>query len=139
MLKDASFGEKPVAYLDRIVDLCREKGIELILIKSPCLYPAWYEEWDRWLEDYAEKNGVEYINAIPRMEEMGIDLGTDTYDGGIHLNVYGAEKYTRWLGQHLMDRGLVEDQRQDPVLAARYGDMTWRYEQEKQRKRAENG
>ena len=139
VLKDASFGEKPVAYLDRIVDLCREKGIELILIKSPCLYPAWYEEWDRWLEDYAERNGVEYINAIPRMEEMGIDLKTDTYDGGIHLNVYGAEKYTRWLGQHLADRGLVQDQRLDPVVAARYDDLGRRYEQEKQRRGSTNG
>ena len=139
VLKDASFGEKPVAYLDRIVDLCREKGIELILIKSPCLYPAWYDEWDDWLEDYAERNGVEYINAIPRMEEMGIDLGTDTYDGGIHLNVYGAEKYTRWLGQHLADRGLVQDQRLDPVVAARYDDLGRRYEQEKQRRGSTNG
>ena len=131
MLKDASFGEKPVAYLDRIVDLCREKGIELILIKSPCLYPAWYEEWDRWLEDYAERNGVEYIDAIPRMEEMGIDLKTDTYDGGIHLNVYGAEKYTRWLGEKLRDLPFT-DNRLDPKTAAAYAAMTAAYEQQKQ-------
>ena len=70
---------------------------------------------------------------------MGIDLKTDTYDGGIHLNVYGAEKYTRWLGQHLCDRGLVEDQRQDPVVAARYDDLGRRYEQEKQRRGSTNG
>ena len=73
------------------------------------------------------------------MEEMGIDLSTDTYDGGIHLNVWGAEKYTRWLGAHLQDRGLVEDQRQDPVMAARYEDLSRRYEQEKQRKSEGNG
>ena len=139
VLKDPAFGEKPVAYLDRIAALCRERGIALILVKSPCLYPAWYDEWDDWLEDYAERKGVEYINAIPRMEEMGIDLKTDTYDGGIHLNVYGAEKYTRWLGQHLADRGLVQDQRQDPVVAARYDDLGRRYEQERQRRGSTNG
>jgi len=139
VLKDPVFGEKPAAYLDRITALCREKGIALILIKSPCLYPAWYGEWDDWLTDYADKNGVAYINAIPRMDEMGIDLATDTYDGGIHLNVYGAEKYTRWLGQHLCDRGLIEDQRLDPVEAARYDDLSRRYEQEKQRKGSTNG
>ena len=138
VLKEPGFGEKPVAYLDRIVALCREKGIELILVKSPCLYPAWYAEWDRWLEDYAQKNGVEYINAIPLMDEMGIDLNTDTYDGGIHLNVWGAEKYTRWLGAHLNEEGLLEDQRQDPVVAARYGDLARRYEQEKRLKGSEN-
>ena len=134
VLKDPDFGEKPVAYLDRIADLCAEKGVVLILVKSPSLYPAWYEEWDRWLEDYAAARGIEYINAIPLMDEMGIDLSTDTYDGGIHLNVFGAEKYTRWLGAYLYERGLLEDQRQDPVVAARYGDLLWRYEQEKRRR-----
>ena len=139
VLQDASFGEKPAEYLDRIAALCREKGIELILVKSPCLYPAWYDEWDEWLTDYAQRNGVEYINAIPLMDEMGIDLSTDTYDGGIHLNVWGAEKYTRWLGRHLQDRGLVEDQRYDPVAAARYDELTRRYEQEKRTKGSLNG
>ena len=139
VLDDPAFGEKPVAYLDRIVALCREKGIALILVKSPCLYPAWYAEWDDWLQAYAERNGVDYVNAIPLMEEMGIDLKTDTYDGGIHLNVYGAEKYTRWLGRYLSERGLIEDQRLDPVVAARYDDLGRRYEQEKQRKAEANG
>ena len=139
LLQDANFGEKPVAYLDRIVALCREKGIELILVKSPCLYPAWYEEWDAWLQDYADRNGAAYINAIPLMEDMGIDLNTDTYDGGIHLNVYGAEKYTRWLGAYLSERGLIEDMRLDPVAAARYSEMTERYEREKRTNGEANG
>ena len=95
--------------------------------------------YSRQQEEYAEKNGVEYINAIPRMDEMGIDLATDTYDGGIHLNVFGAEKYTRWLGARLRERGLIEDQRLDPVEAARYDDLSRRYEQEKQRKGSTNG
>ncbi len=138
-LREPGFGEKPVSYLDSIVALCKEKGIELILLKSPCLYPAWYEEWDEWLTDYAERNGITYRNAIPLMDEMGIDLATDTYDGGIHLNVDGAEKYTRWLGAFLQERGLIEDQRLDPVAAARYSELARRYEQEKQRKRSENG
>ena len=133
-LREAIFGDKPVEYLDKIVALCKEKGIELIMVKSPCLYPAWYDEWDAWLTDYAERNGVAYINAIPLMDQMGIDLTTDTYDGGIHLNVYGAEKYTRWLGAYLSERGLIEDQGLDPIAAARYSDLKERYEREKRTK-----
>ncbi len=138
-LQEPSFGDKPVEYLNRIVSLCREKDIALILVKSPCLYPAWYPEWDLWLADYAEQNRVEYINAIPLMEDMGIDLSTDTYDGGIHLNVYGAEKYTRWLGEHLKERGLIEDQRLDPVAAAQYSDLSERYAREKRAKAEVDG
>ncbi len=138
VLSSPDFGEKPLDYLNRIVTLCREKGIELILIKSPCLYPAWYDEWDAWLTAYAREQDVTYINAIPLMDDMGIDLSRDTYDGGIHLNVFGAEKYTRWLGAYLMERGLGEDQRLDPLAAARYFDLTRRYDQEKQRKTEAN-
>ena len=130
-LTDPAFGEKPRAYLDRIVALCREKGIALILVKSPSLYPAWYEEWDQWLAAYAREQGVAYLNAIPYMEEMGIDLDEDTYDGGIHLNVYGVEKFTRWFGNWLTERVELEDQRTDLVIASRYGALATRYERQK--------
>ena len=42
-----------------------------------------------------------YLNFIPLAEEIGIDWSTDTYDGGVHLNVYGAEKLTRYFGEYL--------------------------------------
>ena len=138
LLKNPAFGEKPVAYLNRIVELCREKGIELILVKSPCLYPAWYEAWDEWLEAYAREQGVTYLNAIPHVEEMGIDLNTDTYDGGIHLNVFGAEKYTRWFARTALLRLGLADQRQNEAAAAPYAALAARYEQEK-RAKAEDG
>jgi len=131
LLRDPAFKEKPVAYLDRIVDLCREKGIGLVLVKSPCLYPAWYAEWDEWLERYAAERGVLYLNAIPFMEEMGLDMSTDTYDGGIHLNVFGAEKYTRWFGAWLSERVDLRDERNDLVTASRYGALISRYERQK--------
>jgi hypothetical protein len=65
------------------------------------------------------------------MEEMGIDLDEDTYDGGIHLNVYGVEKFTRWFGNWLTERVELEDQRTDLVIASRYGALATRYERQK--------
>ena len=131
VLLSPNFGERPLLYLNKIRDLCQQKGIALILVKSPCLYPAWYPQWDAFLEDYAQKNGLSYLNAIPYMDEMSIDLSTDTYDGGLHLNVYGAEKYTRWLGEKLRDLPFT-DNRLDPKTAAAYAAMTAAYEQQKQ-------
>ena len=40
-------------------------------------------------------------NGIDYAEEMGLDMTTDTYDKGVHLNVYGAEKCSRFLGEIL--------------------------------------
>lgn len=92
-----------LAYLDRILTLCRESRVELILVKAPISswrYP-WYAEWDREIESFADENGLEYYNLIKYGEEIGIDLSCDSYDGGIHLNVYGAEKTSRFFGKLL--------------------------------------
>ena len=49
---------------------------------------------------------------------MGIDWTTDTYDAGAHLNVYGAEKLTRYFGRMLSEDFGVPDRRSDTELCA---------------------
>ena len=90
-------------YLDKMAELCRSKGTELILVKSPSLYPHWYDEWDAQITEYAQKNGLRYYNFLEASDEIGIDMQTDTYDMGMHLNVFGAEKYTDYLGGILQE------------------------------------
>lgn len=46
ILGDYSFGENAWMYLDKMVALCEENDVELVLIKAPSLYPVWYDEWD---------------------------------------------------------------------------------------------
>ena len=100
-LADYALPEISYYYLDKMVKLCKENNIELILMKAPVLYPYWYKEWDEQIKDYAKKNELRYINFLDIADEVGIDYNTDTYDGGLHLNVYGAEKMSRYLGKIL--------------------------------------
>lgn len=121
-------------YLDKMAELCRSKGTELILVKSPSLYPHWYDEWDAQITEYAQKNGLRYYNFLEASDEIGIDMQTDTYDMGMHLNVFGAEKYTDYLGGILQEefgsRGLF-DHTGDEALADIWEEKRERYEQEK--------
>ena len=90
-------------YLRKITAVCQENGVELILVKTPISswrYP-WSDEWDKEISDYAAKNGIAYYNLIKESEKIGIDMTTDTYDGGFHLNVYCAEKTTIYFGEIL--------------------------------------
>lgn len=100
-MADYTFGDTAYEYLDKITALCKEKGVQLILIKAPSLYPYWYDEWEVQMETYAEENNLVYINFLELTEECGLDFTTDTYDGGLHLNLSGAEKITKWLGEYL--------------------------------------
>ncbi len=115
-LADYSFGENASNYLDRMTKLCKENGIELLLIKSPSVYPYWYEEWDQQMVDYAKNNGLTYINFLPAAQAMGIDYNKDTFDGGLHLNLSGAEKFTDYLGKILSGEFGLADHRSDEKL-----------------------
>jgi len=105
-LSDYTLPASAMEYLDRMRTLCEKNGTELILIKSPTNSWGywWYDEWDDQIVDYAAKNDISYYNFIPACEEIGIDWQTDTYDRGVHLNVYGAEKMTRYFGALLCEK-----------------------------------
>ncbi len=127
ILADYSFGDNAYAYLDKMTALCKEKGIRLILMKAPSLYPYWYPEWDEQMKEYAEKNGLEYINFLDLGDETGIDYSTDTYDAGMHLNLWGAEKLTKWLGEYLSASGL-SDRRSETALSEAWSEKIRFYE-----------
>lgn len=100
-LPNYQFGENSYRYLDRITKLCKENGIQLILMKSPSIYPYWYKEWDEQMVQYAKENNLTYINFLEHSDEMGLDFSKDTYDGGLHLNLSGAEKFSDYFGRYL--------------------------------------
>ncbi len=119
-LADYTLPETSMEYLDKMRALCAEKGVELILIKAPTndWKYYWYDEWETQIVEYASANGLAYYNFIPLAEEIGIDWQTDTYDVGVHLNVFGAEKLTSYFGNILAERHGLTDRRGDATLSA---------------------
>jgi hypothetical protein len=115
-LGDYQFGENAYYYLDSMTKLCKENNIKLVLIKSPALYPYWYDEWDVQMEQYAKEHELMYINFLKLTDETGIDYNKDTYDGGLHLNVSGAEKLSDYFGNILKNTYKIEDRRKDEKL-----------------------
>lgn len=119
-LIDTALPARAMEYLDKMVALCKEKGVELILVKAPTnsYEYYWYEEYDAQIVDYAEKNSLAYYSMIGKDEEIGLDWSKDTYDAGLHLNVYGAEKVTSYFGKILAENHGLTDHRSDSELSA---------------------
>lgn len=114
MLADYSFGDNSYYYLEKMVRLCKENDIELILMKSPSVYPYWYPEWNRQMVDFAKDNDLAYINFLEIAEDkIGIEYDKDTFDGGLHLNLSGAEKFSEYLGEILSNDYNLPDHRND--------------------------
>lgn len=128
ILPDYEFGENSYYYLDKITKICKDNDVELILIKSPSVYPYWYEEWDEQMVDYADKNDLTYINFLEVADEMGIDYETDTFDAGLHLNLSGAEKFTSYFGEILSKDFALENRKDDTKLASAWNEKVEHYE-----------
>ena len=97
------FNKENIEWLDKILKLCEKNNIELILVKAPSVYPYWYSEYDEEMVTYAKKNGINYYNLVDKAEEIGIDYSTDTYDGGLHLNLAGSIKNSLYFGKILKE------------------------------------
>ena len=102
-----------------------------MLVKAPSLSPVWWPEWDAQIEDYAAKYELTYWNFLDYQEEIGIDWSVDTYDTGLHLNVYGAEKMSSYFGQLLVDTFQLPDRRSDSELSNLWAEKVETYNERK--------
>ena len=127
-LSNYEFGEICWDYLEKMRLLCGENGTELILIKAPSVYPYWYDEYDAQIQEYADANGLKFYNFLDYVEEIGIDYNTDTYDGGLHMNLAGATKLTHFFADILAEEYGMADHREDPEIAPSYDEKLKLYD-----------
>ena len=124
---DYTFGDKAYYYLNRMVELCKANGIELVLVKAPALFPHWHDGWNVQMVDFAQKHNLLYINLLEYIDEIGLDFSTDTFNAGLHLNVFGAEKVSRFFGRVLTENFLLNDYRSDPEAVRVWNELAELY------------
>lgn len=132
-LADYTLPEVGFEYLEKMRALCEEKGVEFILIKAPTnnWKYYWYDEWEEQIVAWANEKNVDYYNFIPLDGEIGIDWSTDTYDGGVHLNVFGAEKLTSYFGDILVQKYGLSDRRGEAELDTLWAEKLAIYQKER--------
>ena len=89
-----------MTYLNKIVELCAEEDIQLILVTPPFTLgflqaTGHYEDFSRFISSYASEKGLEYLDFNKLVDSPFVDeeLFTDTS----HLNYMGAELFTTLL------------------------------------------
>jgi hypothetical protein len=98
-------------YLQKIIDLCKEKNIDIILTYIPYSMPEVEMEVANWGYVCAENNDIPYLNFV--YEDLEINYATDCMDESHHLNTSGAKKVTDYLGKYLVENYDIEDKRND--------------------------
>lgn len=96
-------------YLEKIKDIAKKNDAEILLISLPTP-KVWTKLKSENVEKWAEENQCLFVD-FNYMEELGINWKKDTSDKGDHLNLYGANKVTSYLGEYLSQNYNLKDHR----------------------------
>ena len=120
VLDNYNFNESNMEYLKKIMKLCQENNITLVLEKSPTMYPFWYDEYEKQIIDFANTYHLDYYNLLEKKEDIGLDFTKDTYDSGVHLNLSGAIKTTEYFGKILKEKYALQNHQNNDKIKLDY-------------------
>lgn len=108
MPEDFVISQEGFLYLRQLLDFFHDQGVEKVLfVRTLTMQP--YQETPSLLAAIGEIRaaGYDYLDLTAVTEEMNIDRSQDFYNGG-HVNIFGAEKITIYLGDYLISHYNLE-------------------------------
>lgn len=99
-----------IGILEDLLEICKEENLQVLFVVSP--YSIVKEDQMKYntMKDIIEENGFQFLNANEYYDEMGIDFTKDFHNAN-HVNCFGAEKYTKFLEEYLIDTYHLPDHR----------------------------
>ncbi|MBQ8827735.1 MAG: hypothetical protein IJZ90_01155 [Clostridia bacterium] len=104
--------EKQEKYLIKIIELCKENNLPLVLTASPTGKRTEEQPYYNSVAEIAESYGIEFINFNLMDEELKL-VDEDYWTDNDHLNTNGSRKITQYLGEYLKSNYDIADRRGD--------------------------
>ena len=101
--KVGEMDEVDAIYLQKIIDLCKNHGIDLFVIKTPVAYTDEEHQKLNAAKQLCEEQGVAFYDMSMDASEWDFDFGEDMRDS-FHINRSGASKATTRIGKLLTER-----------------------------------
>lgn len=98
--------------LNRLLDYCDKQNLQVLFVVAPMKVSADQMGKYNTLKDMIETRGYKFLNANECYDEMSFDFSTDVYNEN-HVNCFGAEKYTQFLEEYLVNNYDLPDHRGD--------------------------
>ena len=106
--------EGNMKYIHAFLNICKEKSIPVILLELPSPN-SWSYGKHNFVKRIAEKENVPFIDLNTDESGYNVNFSRDFRDNGNHLNIYGAENTTTWIGKYVSETygELISDKRND--------------------------
>lgn len=120
----AELSEMTLYWYEKIKDLCDRNGVAVMFVVVPyeCAIGGSEESVVENMrlfnatEDWCASNGVNYLNLFRELDTMEFDFDTDMQDVS-HVNVLGAVKVTKSVGEYINKNYAINDRREDAELS----------------------
>lgn len=111
-VQEQKISEQGLKFFEKLKDFCKSHSLNLVIAKTPT--NKWTSSKHLAVEQKLEgKSPFLDFNFVPLIDEIHFSFATDTFDIGdpehLHLNYYGATKYTDWIGNYLIQNHLATD------------------------------
>ena len=110
----AELAELSVTYMEKIIALCKEEGVDLLFLKTPNDHIHNQPEYNA-VAELAAKHEVPYLDLNRQMK------------GQLHNHVFHAETITKRIGEWLTELYQIEDKRENPAFAKWHEDADYYY------------
>jgi len=106
IIYSTNISSENIEWLLKIKDLCDKYKIQLVMVKVPCVYSpqsynsAWTIQKSEMMHNICNEYGITYYDILYDTD-INFDCAKDSYDGGMHLNFYGAQKVSINLANYL--------------------------------------
>ena len=101
--------EENIRVFEKMVALCKENDISLLLFKSPNV--GWNIGQTKAVSELAKNYEVPFIDYYSLMDELKVDTATDFRDN-THFNRYGSKKASDYMGAYLKEHYDLQDWRE---------------------------
>lgn len=102
IVDDSLLDDVSVEYMVKMIEFCEENDLKLVFMQTPAF--DWTDDLHNNVQALADTYGIEFydFNYYPWIEEMDYNMAIDTSDME-HMNYYGADKFTNWFGEYLVE------------------------------------
>jgi len=99
-------------YVKMLKAYCESKGAEFVIVSVPSSN-NWNYKRHNGVKQFANEEGIDFLDLNEKKDEIEIDWTKDTSDKGDHVNYPGAKKVTKYLGEWLKEKNILESHKDD--------------------------
>jgi len=107
----------PQEYLHKIIALCRDENIPLVLMASPFSASADMQAQLNFVNQVADEEDIPYLNFLYLLNDVNFDFTQDMAEWS-HMNYFGVQKVTSYLGRYLQENYHLPDGRNSEEISA---------------------